>query len=722
MVLVLAGCGDNGLRGAVPGGPGGKGDTIIIPQQSNSGQGAPGTWAFYWYMCGADLESQNACATIDLQEMLQVPLPEGVQVVIETGGAKAWQNEVMSANSLGRYLYSGNMLEFLEEKPDASMGDPGTLVDFLRFCNQNFPAEHQVVTFWDHGGGSLAGVIFDEKHNNDSLSIPELKTAFAAAPAASGAYELVGFDACLMATVDIAATIRPYARYMVASEESEPGCGWEYTGLFSALARDTSMNGAALGRAICDTFYAGCEAVGVQEMTTLSVIDLSRAGALLDAYNALGDEALLGGVRGAQAFISSFGNAARNAENYGGNNDASGYFDMVDLSDLVKKAGPELLPGNSAKVLSALEDCVLYQVKGASRSGAGGLACYYCYDGSEGGLRLFQAVADSPGFKYFYEYALTGRLSDEGAAYIKTIPEASGEAVQTLPPPSGAGLDGAAVSLSADGHYQVDVGAAGAKNIAFVSLDVLFCAAVDPKEIYNVYDLGSSRLVDVSRAADGRYTDAFDGKWAAVRDKDYEAYEYTHIEVIDRKPGEYTIYEAPVMVTTAVDGNFDTDVPMSWLLLKYIEAEGRYDILGVRSGASVAAGQTGPAGVGDSPGQEAEAADLRMAGKDLRQLAPGEYILPVNRMAWPEGDTWTPLHFIDPLPEPPEDTGFVFPAENALYYDEVFIDGFYRIRFDMVDYTGSHHLSAPGWYRFDEAAGGLVPVKASDVNMPNIRE
>ena len=44
----------------------------------------------------------------------------------------------------------------------------------------------------------------------------------------SDQFEFVGFDACLMGTVETAGLMASYARYMVASQETEPGCGWEY--------------------------------------------------------------------------------------------------------------------------------------------------------------------------------------------------------------------------------------------------------------------------------------------------------------------------------------------------------------------------------------------------------------------------------------------------------------------------------------------------------------
>ena len=90
MALPLAACGDE------PGTP------------DNNTAADDGSWAVYWYLCGSDLESQNGCATADLSEMLEVQLPENVNVVIETGGANAWQNEEMDPSKLQRWLYNSD--------------------------------------------------------------------------------------------------------------------------------------------------------------------------------------------------------------------------------------------------------------------------------------------------------------------------------------------------------------------------------------------------------------------------------------------------------------------------------------------------------------------------------------------------------------------------------------------------------------------------------------
>lgn len=94
---------------------------------------------------------------------------------------------------------------------------------------------------------------------------------------------LLGFDTCLMATIDVAAVFQNFAKYLVGSEEVEPGNGWLYSGWLGALAEDPAMEGDDLGVAICNTYYEGCEAVGTQDQTTLSLTDLTKLTPLLEA-------------------------------------------------------------------------------------------------------------------------------------------------------------------------------------------------------------------------------------------------------------------------------------------------------------------------------------------------------------------------------------------------------------------------------------------------------
>ena len=279
------------------------------------------SWAIYWYLCGSDLESEYQAATSDLMEMEQVTLPENVTVVIETGGSYEWSHPAVEAGQLGRYVYTGDTLEMVDALPNANMGAPETLEDFLRFCTENYPADRTMLVFWNHGGGSVSGASFDELYDYDSLTLDEMYEAFTNVwtPSADRQpLELVGFDTCLMATVDVANTFSDIAHYLVASEETEPANGWYYSQWVGALAQKPTMDGAALGKIICDAYYSGCEAVGTQDNTTLSLTDLSKVGPLLDAYEVFGAEALSLACDD-PAFFSQFARTAAQSENYGGN-------------------------------------------------------------------------------------------------------------------------------------------------------------------------------------------------------------------------------------------------------------------------------------------------------------------------------------------------------------------------------------------------------------------
>ena len=240
-------------------------------------------------------------------------------------------------------------------------------------CEQNYSAEHKMLLFWNHGGGSVSGVSFDENYEYDSLSLTELDEALGSVyEVDEQALEVVGFDTCLMATIENANIMKKYASYMVASEEMEPGNGWEYTGWLTKLNENPSMAGAQLGKIICDTYVTGCEAVGTEGNITLSVTDLSKVDSLIEKLDNMGNELLLQ-VKEAKGTAGEFARCANVAENYGGNNDQEGYTNMVDLGDLVTNA-KNLLPDTGDAILEELKNCVVYSVNGDYRREANGLA------------------------------------------------------------------------------------------------------------------------------------------------------------------------------------------------------------------------------------------------------------------------------------------------------------------------------------------------------------
>jgi hypothetical protein len=129
-----------------------------------------GTWAIYWYICGGDLESGHlradgkgidryGAATDNINEMLSINLPENVTVVIEMGVTKNWWALDIDPEANSRYVFDSNCLRLIEKLPQAAKNDEKTVEGFLRFFNDNYPADHCGAIFWNHGGGSVNGVI-----------------------------------------------------------------------------------------------------------------------------------------------------------------------------------------------------------------------------------------------------------------------------------------------------------------------------------------------------------------------------------------------------------------------------------------------------------------------------------------------------------------------------------------------------------------------------------
>ena len=165
--------------------------------EKNIAQSTDTEWVIYWYLCGSDLESEYSAGTIDLFELTEVKLPENVKIVIQTGGASSWQNDLINPEYLERYIYDSNGLQLIDQQPLASMGSEETLSSFLTFAKENYPAKKTGFIFWNHGGGSVTGAAFDENFDGDSLTLDEMYNAFNSSYELSEEnppFELIGFD------------------------------------------------------------------------------------------------------------------------------------------------------------------------------------------------------------------------------------------------------------------------------------------------------------------------------------------------------------------------------------------------------------------------------------------------------------------------------------------------------------------------------------------------
>jgi hypothetical protein len=228
------------------------------------------------YLCGTDLESRSGMATNDLMEMANATLSDNVNVIVYTGGCKQWKNSTISSsvNQIYRVLGNGKLQCLEDNMGSKPMTDSKTLTEFIDYAHSNYPANRNMLIFWDHGGGSVSGYGYDEKNpGSGSMDLSEIDSALSRAGLK---FDFVGFDACLMGTVETDLVIAKYADYLIGSEETEPGIGWYYTNWLNTLSKNTSAETLDIAKIIIDDFVDTCNSQCPGQKTTLSVVDLSE--------------------------------------------------------------------------------------------------------------------------------------------------------------------------------------------------------------------------------------------------------------------------------------------------------------------------------------------------------------------------------------------------------------------------------------------------------------
>ncbi|WP_193708455.1 clostripain-related cysteine peptidase [Alkalibaculum sporogenes] len=337
-------------------------------------------YTFLIYMNGSDLETEHGAGTSDLYEMMKAGTTDNINVVIETGGTKNWQNHYIDASQNQRWLVKKNNLEKLQDLGTKNMGVSSTLKDFLVWGVSNYPAQKHVLILWNHGGGSISGFGYDERHFYDTLLLVELEQALTDAMATTGVkLEMIGFDACLMATIETADVVAPFANYLVASTELEPAIGWEYSA-FLKKASEEKLDGEMLGKEIADSFYKDTKKYGLNDTVTLSVIDTSRIGILKKSFENFimkADE----DIYDASVF-NQISNTVSRAEYYGGQSPSEGYSNMIDLGDLASKLSDDYAQDKN-DIVNNVNDAVVYQIKGKARGKSTGISVYFPYYNKE---------------------------------------------------------------------------------------------------------------------------------------------------------------------------------------------------------------------------------------------------------------------------------------------------------------------------------------------------
>eukprot|EP00899_Mesostigma_viride_P002322 jgi/Mesvir1/12090/Mv00366-RA.3 len=153
-----------------------------------------------------------------------------------SGGSYVAVDSAFSTAKLLR-LRSG-FWEQIEDWGEVDMDSPVTLTRFMNACFNAVPRRKTVILqLWDHGGG-YSGFGGDYGNGNSGMGLTVMKNAIASSLSTNGVakLDLLGFDACLMASFTVLEVLNPVTKWALASEDLEPGDGWDYRVLNTAAA------------------------------------------------------------------------------------------------------------------------------------------------------------------------------------------------------------------------------------------------------------------------------------------------------------------------------------------------------------------------------------------------------------------------------------------------------------------------------------------------------
>ena len=492
---------------------------VYMPNLASTGNT---TWTIMVYCCGADLESNYGEASKDLMEIANAVSSSNIRVVAQTGGAAQWQVDGISSDRLQRYVLANGELTRVHEQENASMGDPNTLADFISWTSEYYTSDRYMIVFWNHGSGAVYGTCFDENYDDDSLSSKELGIAMK--------NDIIGFDTCLSACIEIDKAIAPYGKYVVSSEEVEPGDGWNYKDFIAFMCSNPDSTTTAIGTHIVDSYLDLCKENDTDEKVTLSLVDLSKINGIYKAF-----EQMSIGMTALTEDVYTFREVTRKANRslyFGPKTESEGYANMIDLGDLARNNEGNV--EGSANLLSLIQDAVVYEKHGRARDKATGISVFYPVKSSSDELdRFAEATNNRPYLSFIdsvcdywqapnwvYEWS-EAEDSDNTAAYTYT-PVTS----EAFPVKFEEGV-------SEDEVYYIKVNS-GLDAVDYVNFDLFY---IDDDSEY-LYYLGSDNDLNADWDT-GLFSDNFAGTWITI-----EGY-LANVNLIEENE-YYNLYSVPI--------------------------------------------------------------------------------------------------------------------------------------------------------------------------------
>lgn len=435
------------------------------------------TWLVMLYM-DADDKVLEHDIYVDLNEAEKIGSSGRVQIVAQVDRFSAGYSGDGDWTTTKRFYVQqdddltsvGSTL--VKDMGEVDMSDKDTLIDFVTWAVQTYPADKHVLILSDHGMGWPGGwsdpVPATPADSSAPLSsalgnmmyLNDIDDALQAIRERTGLekIEVIGMDACLMGQAEVLSALAPHANYAVVSEETEPALGWAYAGFLRSLEQDPGMTGAELGNLIVNSYIhqdqrivddqaraelmrqgspmGGLLGYGsvpsssqvaskMSKDITLTVVELESVPELIDSINDLSfalqkaDQKEVARARNyAQSFTSVFGQQV-----------PASYIDLGSFVQLLKQTDAGVNE-EADKVLAAIQQAVVAEKHGTGKPGATGISIYFpnsqLYQSPMAGPQSYTILANrfatDSTWDDFLTFHYTGKKFD-AAAQQATLPE-----------------------------------------------------------------------------------------------------------------------------------------------------------------------------------------------------------------------------------------------------------------------------------------------------------
>ncbi len=354
--LALSGCGGGGAPNGDGGGP--------LPSLP-----APhARWTILIFMNAAN-DLQNYGLN-DINELESIAQGSNVRFVVQWKQAPGVGGSTPSFVGTRRYYITSDQTSRIESQlwedlgTSVDMGAPETLLDFVEWGKEQFPADRYGLIIWNHGSGwhPSRAVSFDDETRN-AIQTHELRGALGA-----NRFDFIAFDASLMQMMEVAYELRNHCDYVVGSEESPPGDGYPYHLAFMPFLQTPNASTQTLAGSFVDAMTS--HPPYSSRKITQSVVRTDKLESLASAL----DQLALALIAQRDTIAPSFSAAIRNQTQSYSLSSSRHYYDIEDLALKLIANYPGNISTQANLVRNALREAVVKEGHNELSPGSHGLS------------------------------------------------------------------------------------------------------------------------------------------------------------------------------------------------------------------------------------------------------------------------------------------------------------------------------------------------------------